>query len=78
MATRNDELAVPLLPIVQKFLRYVERDEAIHYAKRLEEEKVPVVWKHYKTAYHGACSMPDSLVSKEMIADICNYLKEFI
>ncbi|VDO88739.1 unnamed protein product [Haemonchus placei] len=46
------------------------RDEAIQYAKKLQKEKVPCEWKHYKTACHGVCSFPNSslceLVEKKM------------
>ncbi|EYC08770.1 hypothetical protein Y032_0064g3521 [Ancylostoma ceylanicum] len=54
------------------------RDEGIQYAMRLKEEGVPCDWKHYKTAFHGVCNMPYSLVRRDMSMDVCNYLRSFI
>lgn len=54
------------------------RDEGIQYAKKLQEEGVSCEWKHYKSAFHGICNMPYSLVRREMIRDVCSFLKNFI
>ncbi|VDL70485.1 unnamed protein product [Nippostrongylus brasiliensis] len=56
----------------------VLRDEGIQYAKRLEEEGGGCVWKHYRTAFHGICNMPYSLVRRGMINDICSFVNNFI
>nr|CDJ95691.1 Alpha beta hydrolase fold-3 domain containing protein [Haemonchus contortus] len=53
----------------------VLRDEAIQYAKKLQKEKIPCEWKHYKTACHGVCSIPRSSVKRDIIADVCSFLK---
>nr|CDJ95692.1 Alpha beta hydrolase fold-3 domain containing protein [Haemonchus contortus] len=54
------------------------RDEAIQYAKKLQKEKVPCEWKHYKTACHGVCSFPNSSVKNDIIADICSFLESYL
>ncbi|KAK5967110.1 hypothetical protein GCK32_015372 [Trichostrongylus colubriformis] len=52
----------------------VLRDEAIQYAKKLQEVGVPCEWKHYKTAFHGLCTLPDTPVAKHIIEDVCCFL----
>ncbi|VDM60568.1 unnamed protein product [Angiostrongylus costaricensis] len=54
------------------------RDEGIQYVRKLQEEGVPCEWRHYKSAFHGICNMPYSLVRSDMSRDICCYLKNFI
>ncbi|VDO45757.1 unnamed protein product [Haemonchus placei] len=54
------------------------RDEGIQYAEKLQKEGVPCKWKHYKSAYHGVCNMPYSLVRRNITRDICDFLKNFI
>ncbi|KHJ99539.1 hydrolase, alpha/beta domain protein [Oesophagostomum dentatum] len=54
------------------------RDEGAQYATRLKEEGVPCERKHYKSAFHGVCNMPYSLVKRDMTRDICSYLQSYI
>ncbi|KAK6760226.1 hypothetical protein RB195_021639 [Necator americanus] len=56
----------------------VLRDEGIQYARKLQEQGVQCDWKHYKTAFHGVCNMPYSVVRRDMVRDICRYLEKFI
>uniref|UniRef100_A0A0N5APF3 Abhydrolase_3 domain-containing protein n=1 Tax=Syphacia muris TaxID=451379 RepID=A0A0N5APF3_9BILA len=51
------------------------RDEGVLYARHLKSYNVPVVWNHYKAAYHGVLNMPCSQQRRQIVDDIVAYIK---
>lgn len=51
------------------------RDHGPQYTELLKLYHVPVVYRYYKTAYHGIMNMPASRKKREMVQDMVAYLK---
>ncbi|PAV55761.1 hypothetical protein WR25_03817 isoform C [Diploscapter pachys] len=54
------------------------KDEGAQYARRVSENGVHTVWKHYPTAYHGVLNMIGSPVRRQMIRDIAEFTRDYI